>query len=272
MTHPTPNLSFDPYEYWLGVPPTEQPANHYRLLGLKVFETDAVHIQRTADHWLAFFGSLLGGDYAAPAKQLRDEVSAASAVLLDVNQKQQYDAWLQQSQATSAANPVNPAQSEPVFTPMPTPAAMPPGSGEPTNVPSSAPGHDPNSALMPPGGAAAAPGYPQAPTTNGAMGVSAPANSLFPPGQGPPTASPGTNECALSPPGVPAAVGNPASASPPTVGGETPLASAPTPSGMAPPSPTAQEQPLSAPAASSSFPAASSSVPAPSSSVPASSS
>ncbi len=30
--------NFDPYHKWLGIPPDEQPANHYRLLGLELFE------------------------------------------------------------------------------------------------------------------------------------------------------------------------------------------------------------------------------------------
>ena len=29
---------FDPYYRWLGIPPEEQPPDHYRLLGVKVFE------------------------------------------------------------------------------------------------------------------------------------------------------------------------------------------------------------------------------------------
>jgi hypothetical protein len=32
--------AFDPYHRWLGIPPKRQPANHYRLLGLELFETD----------------------------------------------------------------------------------------------------------------------------------------------------------------------------------------------------------------------------------------
>jgi hypothetical protein len=31
---------FDPYHRWLGIPPDEQPADHYRLLGLVRFEND----------------------------------------------------------------------------------------------------------------------------------------------------------------------------------------------------------------------------------------
>ena len=36
MTEPP----FDAYYKWLGIPPAEQPPNHYRLLGINVFEPD----------------------------------------------------------------------------------------------------------------------------------------------------------------------------------------------------------------------------------------
>ena len=32
--------TFDPYHAWLGIPPEQQPPNHYQLLGLQVFEPD----------------------------------------------------------------------------------------------------------------------------------------------------------------------------------------------------------------------------------------
>ena len=32
---------FDPYHKWLGIPPKDQPPNHYRLLGIELFESDA---------------------------------------------------------------------------------------------------------------------------------------------------------------------------------------------------------------------------------------
>ena len=31
---------FDPDHKWLGIPPKDQPPNHYRLLGLDLFESD----------------------------------------------------------------------------------------------------------------------------------------------------------------------------------------------------------------------------------------
>ncbi len=36
---------FDGYYKWLGIPPSEQPPNHYRLLGLGLFESDPDVIQ-----------------------------------------------------------------------------------------------------------------------------------------------------------------------------------------------------------------------------------
>ena len=33
---------FDPYYRWLGIPPGEQPPNHYRLLGVQLFEAAKV--------------------------------------------------------------------------------------------------------------------------------------------------------------------------------------------------------------------------------------
>ena len=32
--------SIDPYYRWLGIPTGEQPPNHYRLLGIQLFEKD----------------------------------------------------------------------------------------------------------------------------------------------------------------------------------------------------------------------------------------
>lgn len=41
--------SFDPYYRWLGIPPKHQPPNHYRLLGLELFENDVEVIRDAAE-------------------------------------------------------------------------------------------------------------------------------------------------------------------------------------------------------------------------------
>ena len=43
---------------WLGIPADEQPPNHYRLLGLRVFEDDPEVIDAAADKHLAFYITL----------------------------------------------------------------------------------------------------------------------------------------------------------------------------------------------------------------------
>ena len=48
---------FDPYHVWLGIPPEEQPPNHYRLLGLRPFETNADVISNALDQRRAFLRS-----------------------------------------------------------------------------------------------------------------------------------------------------------------------------------------------------------------------
>src|SRR5687768_18381170 len=40
---------FDPYHKWLAIPPEEQPPHHYRLLGIKLFESDPDVIESAAD-------------------------------------------------------------------------------------------------------------------------------------------------------------------------------------------------------------------------------
>ena len=40
--------AIDRYHKWLGIPPHEQPANHYRLLGIALFESDADVIEAAA--------------------------------------------------------------------------------------------------------------------------------------------------------------------------------------------------------------------------------
>lgn len=41
--------SFDPYHKWLGISPKDQPPNHYRLLGIELFEGVPDVIESAAD-------------------------------------------------------------------------------------------------------------------------------------------------------------------------------------------------------------------------------
>jgi hypothetical protein len=105
---------FDPYYTWLGIPPEEQPANHYRLLGLRAFEANADVISNALDQRLAHLKTLQAGKNAALSQTLLNEVSAAGACLLSREKKAQYDATLKKQLEPSnlpKAKPLPPGAS-----------------------------------------------------------------------------------------------------------------------------------------------------------------
>ena len=83
--------AFDPYYKWLAIPPDEQPANHYRLLGLKLFEADSDVIATAADRQMSHVRSFQGGSQAAASQRLLNELSAARLSLLSGEKKAAYD-------------------------------------------------------------------------------------------------------------------------------------------------------------------------------------
>jgi tetratricopeptide (TPR) repeat protein len=86
--------AFDPYRRWLGIPPEDQPADHYRLLGLDLFEDDAKTISLAADQRIAYLETFLYADHGDLAEQLLNEVLQARTCLLDPAAKTDYDALL----------------------------------------------------------------------------------------------------------------------------------------------------------------------------------
>ena len=94
---------FDPYHKWLGIPPEEQPANHYRLLGLRAFETDPDVIQAAADQRMAHLRNYQTGQHADLSQRLLNEVAAARVCLLNPGKRAAYDAKLREKiEATQA--------------------------------------------------------------------------------------------------------------------------------------------------------------------------
>lgn len=88
---------FDAYRKWLGIPPAEQPANHYRLLGLGLFENDPDSISNAADRQMAHVRTFQNGPYSALSQRLLNELAAARLCLLNPIQKSQYDQTLRAS-------------------------------------------------------------------------------------------------------------------------------------------------------------------------------
>ena len=53
--------AFDAYYVWLGIGPEEQPANHYRLLGIRLFEPNPEVIESAADRQMAHIRTFQSG-------------------------------------------------------------------------------------------------------------------------------------------------------------------------------------------------------------------
>lgn len=94
--------AFDPYYRWLGIPPDEQPADHYRLLGIKRFETDPAVIETAADRQMVHLRTFQIGPQAELSERLLSEVAASRACLLEPAKKAVYDSQLRERGAVES--------------------------------------------------------------------------------------------------------------------------------------------------------------------------
>lgn len=85
---------FDPYYKWLGIQPVEQPPNHYRLLGVALFEPDPDVIDAAANQRMTYLRSCASGAHVAESQKLLNEVAAARLCLLTPHARQAYDSKL----------------------------------------------------------------------------------------------------------------------------------------------------------------------------------
>jgi formylglycine-generating enzyme required for sulfatase activity len=104
------NHTFDPYHQWLGISPKDQPPNHYRLLGIDLFESDANVISNAADQRMAHIRSFQAGKHSAESQKILNEISSARVCLLNSAKKVEYDAGLRAA-----------LQPEPRVQPLPDP-------------------------------------------------------------------------------------------------------------------------------------------------------
>ncbi len=83
----------DPYYEWLGIPPKHQPPDHYRLLGLELFEDDRNVIATAADRQMGFVKTYQTGPPEAEelSQRILNELSAARICLLNPKRKDVYD-------------------------------------------------------------------------------------------------------------------------------------------------------------------------------------
>ncbi len=94
---------FDPYHKWLGIPPAEQPPNHYRLLGIAWFEQDPDVIEAAADRQMAHVRTYQSGKHSEQSQTILNELATARVTLLDPQKKAPYDAALHEQFAQQYA-------------------------------------------------------------------------------------------------------------------------------------------------------------------------
>jgi hypothetical protein len=82
---------FDPYYEWLGIPPKDQPANAYRLLGLELFESNPKAIETAAEQRMLLLRTRQSGKHGPDSQRLLNEISQTQRLLLDPVKRAAYD-------------------------------------------------------------------------------------------------------------------------------------------------------------------------------------
>lgn len=98
---------FDPYHRWLGIPASEQPANHYRLLGLALFEADADVIESAAIRQITHVRSHALGSHGDTTQTVLNEIAEAKITLLHPEKKKQYDEGLRSAAKADEDSPLD---------------------------------------------------------------------------------------------------------------------------------------------------------------------
>jgi len=119
------STAFDPYYKWLGIPPESQPADHYRLLGLRLFEEDRDVIASAADRQMLHVKSFAAGKYSHHSQALLGELARAKLCLLNAARKAAYDAKLLEKIAPFEEIALLTANSRPAEASQSVPASKP---------------------------------------------------------------------------------------------------------------------------------------------------
>ncbi len=82
---------YDVFHLWLGIPPEEQPPNHYRLLGVPAFEQNVEVIRNAADRQRSHVKRLGVNQYQSIGQDLLNEIEAAKICLLRPEKRAVYD-------------------------------------------------------------------------------------------------------------------------------------------------------------------------------------
>ena len=105
-------VQFDPYHVWLGIPAQEQPANHYRLLGITLFEGQPDVIATAADRQMGHLRTFQSGKHSPLSQRLLNEVATAKICLLTPAKKAVYDGQLRRRLQPRLAENAPPAWAD----------------------------------------------------------------------------------------------------------------------------------------------------------------
>ena len=89
MTQPNDTRAL--YQQWLEIPPERMPPNHYAILGLSDFESDASAIEAAAKSRAAYLHQIAAGPNRKVVQDMLGQVATARRVLLDEVKKDDYD-------------------------------------------------------------------------------------------------------------------------------------------------------------------------------------
>ncbi|HEX3725341.1 MAG TPA: hypothetical protein VHV08_03830 [Pirellulales bacterium] len=132
--------TFNGYHVWLGIPPSEQPPNHYRLLGIAMYEADMDVIDHASDRQMAHVRTFQSGRHGALSQQILNELAAARLCLLNSEKKIAYDEQLRAKlEGGMKVVPIPIGRAVPIARAIPDPAPRPQAAPMPRSpMPSSA--------------------------------------------------------------------------------------------------------------------------------------
>lgn len=84
---------FDPYYLWLGTPPEDQPFHAYKMLGLKLYESDPQIIATAADQRIAHVRTFRDGPRAVWSETLLGELTTIKLNLLNPEARAEYNGF-----------------------------------------------------------------------------------------------------------------------------------------------------------------------------------
>ena len=94
--------NFNPYVEWLGIPESETPPDHYRLLGLKRFESSPDLIRGNAESLFEEVQDIaVGSENTQASQRILNEISRAKVILLDDKKRRDYNIQLRRLERQS---------------------------------------------------------------------------------------------------------------------------------------------------------------------------